>query len=198
MESQDPSRDWLQRFIADARRRNLCTRIGCTTCGAHEFRSGLMAQLGVPESELTAVPLSPLSTDRAEGLLDLMSELKPPERDMSIYSEPMRLMISECWSALGREALPAMQDRLGQSWAGDVLRATIADEDAWMRARQVREEARRGTWQPQAATRSDWAVSGRLQRQRERRLAQERHLFRKKERDKLLWVHGLNDPGKGS
>ncbi len=199
MDSQEPPRDWLQRFISAALRRNLCTRIGCTTCGAHEFRSGLMAQLGVPLSELTAVPLSPLSVDRAERLLDLMSELKPPEPDMTFYSEPMQLMISECRCALGREALPAMQDRLGQSWAGHVLRSIIADEEARLRARQAREEARRCAWEPQAATGADWAVSGRrLQRQRERRLAQERHLLRKKERDKLLWVHDLNDLEKGS
>ena len=197
MDSQEPSRDWLQRFISAALRRNLCTRIGCTTCGAGEFRSGLMARLGVSISEEIGVPVPPLGADRAERLLDLMSELKPPEHDMSLYFEPMQLMISECRCALGREALPAMQDRLGQSWAGGVLRSMIADVQALVRARQAREEARMRGWEAHAATRTDPAVSERrLLRERERRLAQERRLLRKKERDKLLWVHDLNELGK--
>ena len=110
MDSQEPSRDWLQQFISAAVRRNLCTRIGCTTCGAGKFRSELMARFGVPRSEPTTVPLPPLGADRAERLLDLMSELKPPERTMSsrtLDSEPMQVMIYECWSALGGDrALP--------------------------------------------------------------------------------------------
>jgi hypothetical protein len=46
-------------------------------------------------------PLPPLGADHAERLLDLMSALKPPEHDMRFYSEPMRLMIFDCWIALG-------------------------------------------------------------------------------------------------
>jgi len=200
MDSQEPSREWLQQFISAALRRNLCTRIGCTTCGAREFRSGLMARLGIPISEVMTDPLPPLGADHAQRLLNLMSELKPPEHAMNLYSEPMQLMIYDCRCALGGDrALPAMQDRLGQSWAGHVLRAMIADEEALMRARQAREEARVRGWEAHAATRTDPAVGERrLQRKRERRLAQERHLLRKKERDKLLWVHEFNDPGKGS
>jgi hypothetical protein len=155
-----------------------------------------MARLGAPVSELMAVPLPPLGADHAERLLDLMSELKPPEDAMNLYSEPMQLMIYDCRCALGGDrALPAIQDRLGQSWAGHVLRAMIADEEALMRARQAREEARMRGWEAHAAIRTDpVAVSERrLQCKRERRLAQERHLLRKKERDKLLWVHEFND-----
>ena len=82
MDSQEPTGDWLQRFIVDARRRNLCTEIFCTTCGAWEFRSGLRARLGVPVSGLMPAPLPPLGADHAERLLDRMSELKPPEHTM--------------------------------------------------------------------------------------------------------------------
>jgi len=155
-----------------------------------------MARLGVPISEVMTDPVPPLGADHAERLLDLMSELKLPEHAMTSYSEPMQLMIYDCRCALGGDrALPAMQDRLGQSWAGHVLQAMIADEEARMRARQAREEARMCAWEPHAATRAD-SVSvseRRLQRKRERQLAQERHLLRKKERDKLLWVHEFND-----
>ena len=182
MDFQEPSRDWLQQFISAAVGRNLCTRIGCTTCGAHEFRAGLMARLGVPLSELVAVPLPPLGVDRAERLLDLMSELKPPEHDMGFYSEPMRLMIFDCWIALGGDkALPAMQERLGQSWAGPVLRAMI-----------VHEEERRRVWQAHEA-RLVKDHERRLRRDRERQLAQERRILQKKGRDKRFWANAHND-----
>ena len=192
MDPQEPSRDWLQQFISAAVRRNLCTRIFCTTCGAHEFRSGLMARLGVRPSELVAVPLPRLGANRAERLLDLMSELKPPEHDMfsrTLDSESMRLMIYECWSALGGDrALPAMLDRLGQSWAGHVLRAMI-----------VHEEERRRVWRAHEARSDPVKVhERRLQRKQEQQLAQEKRLLRKKERDKLFWANARNDLGKGS
>jgi hypothetical protein len=106
-----------------------------------------------------------------------MSELRRPERAMISYSEPMRLMIYLCWSALGGDsALPAMQDRLGQSWAGHVLQGMIAHEAARRRAWEARKE------------RSDpvKADERRLQRHRERQLAHERRMSQKKERDKLF------------
>ena len=54
----------------------------------------------------------------------------------------MRLMIYDCWIDLGGDrALPFMQDRLGQSWAGRVLGRMIAHEEARRRARQQHEEA---------------------------------------------------------
>jgi len=101
----------------------------------------------------------------------------------------MRLMIYECWSALGGDrALPAMQDRLGQSWAGHVLRAMIAHE-----------EERRRAWQAHEARSDPVKVhERRLQRKQEQQLAQERRLLRKKERDKLWWANARNDLGKGS
>jgi hypothetical protein len=101
---------------------------------------------------------------------------------MILYSEPMRLMFFDCWIALGGDrALPAMQDRLGQSWAGHVLRAMI-----------VHEEERRRVWQAHEA-RSVKDHERRLQRDRERQLAQERRILQKKERDKLFWANAHND-----
>jgi hypothetical protein len=125
-----------------------------------------------------------LGADHAERLLDLMSELKPPEHDMGFYSEPMRLMIFDCWIALGGDrALPAMQDRLGQSWAGHALRAMI-----------VHEEERRRAWQAHEA-RSDPVKDHerRLRRDRERQLAQERRILQKMGRDKRFWANAHND-----
>jgi hypothetical protein len=143
----------------------------------HEFRSGLMAQLGVSLSELTEVPLPQLDVDRAERLLHLMSELKPSERDMSLYFEPMRLMIYDCWIALGGDrALSAMQDRLGKSWAGQVLRAMIEHE-----------EERRRAWQAHEARSDPVKVhERRLQRKQERQPAQESRLCVPKTSSELM------------
>ena len=73
-----------------------------------------------------------------------------------------------------------MQERLGQSWAGHVLRAMIAHE-----------EARR----PMAAheARSVKDHERRLQRKQEQQLAQERRILLKKERDKRFWANARND-----
>jgi hypothetical protein len=40
---EDP--DWLNRYVHDAARRKLCTKVYCTTCGSTEFREGWRAAL---------------------------------------------------------------------------------------------------------------------------------------------------------
>ena len=72
-ETEPSSENWLQKYVSDAVSRPLCTKIGCTTCGASEFRLGLYVRIaGSDTPRLSAAA-------RAEILLGLMSELKPPE-----------------------------------------------------------------------------------------------------------------------
>ena len=37
--------NWRHAYLVDAVTRNLCTRIGCTTCGALDFRRGVLTAL---------------------------------------------------------------------------------------------------------------------------------------------------------
>jgi hypothetical protein len=185
MTSRASTENWLQEFMSDAVRSPLCTRIGCTTCGAYEFRSELRARVagsarssGTPSiANRVGLLLDRMSENHVELLLDLMSELKPPEHDSFAWEGAMRLMIFDCWIDLGGDrALPFMQDRLGQSWAGRVLGRMIAHEEARRRARQEHEARSEDPVRAQER---------RVQRKHERQLRHERRLFQKKERDKL-------------
>lgn len=50
---------WLQAYLADAVARKVCVTIHCTTCGAQEFRRGLLQQLAVHGGEPGSQGLSP-------------------------------------------------------------------------------------------------------------------------------------------
>jgi hypothetical protein len=180
MTSRASTEDWLQQFMSEAVSRPLCTRIGCTTCGAYEFRSELRARIA-GSARSSGMPSI---ANRVELLLDLMSELKPPEHDSFAWEGAMRLMIYDCWIDLGGDrALPFMQDRLGQSWAGQVLGRMIAHEEARRRARQQHEACSNDPVKAQEK---------RVQRKHERQLRHERRLLQKKERDKLWWANAAS------
>jgi hypothetical protein len=168
-ETEPSSKNWLQQYVSDAVSRPLCTKIGCTTCGAYKFRWGLMARI------------SGSKQSRAELLLELMRELKPEEHARFAWEKAMRLMIFDRWSDLGGDgALRLMQDRLGESWAGHVLGKMIACEEARRRARQEHKAC------------SVMAQEQRVQRKQERQLRHERRLLQKKERDKLWWANAAS------
>jgi len=174
MISQKGTENWLQRYVSDAVSRRLCTMIGCTTCGAHKFRSGLVVRVAGSDTWH-------FNADGAKVLLDLMSELKPPEHASLAWERAIRLMVHDCWSDLGGDsALPLMQHRLGQSWAGHVLRKMIAHEEQRRRARQEHE------------ARSIMAQEERMQRKQERRLRHESRLLQKKQRDKVWWINSAS------
>jgi hypothetical protein len=174
------SENWLQQYVSDAVSRRLCTGIGCTTCGAHEFRSGLSARIAASAPSVGVIQL-PSRIEPAQLLLDLMSELKPPKCASSAWDEAARRLIFDCWAYLGGDrALPHMQDRLGPSWAGHVLGRMIANEEACRRTRQEHE------------ARSLKAQEERMQRKEERQLRHDRRLLQKKERDKLWWANAAS------
>jgi hypothetical protein len=37
--------NWLEAYLMEAARKELCTKIFCTTCGALEFRQGVLSAL---------------------------------------------------------------------------------------------------------------------------------------------------------
>ncbi len=54
--------DWLQSYLVSSVSRNLCTTIHCTTCGAMDFRRGVL-QAAVGSSHV-----DPRRIDRADAL----------------------------------------------------------------------------------------------------------------------------------
>jgi hypothetical protein len=180
MTSQASTENWLQQYVSDAVSHRLCTRIGCTTCGAHEFRSGLSARIAGSARSVGVIQL-PSRAEGVEHLLDLLSGLRPPKFASFEWDEALRLLIYDCWGRLGGDsALPHMQDPLGQSWAGHVLERMIAHESASRRASQEHE------------ARSVKAQEERMRRKRERQLRHERRLLQKRERDQLWWANAAS------
>jgi hypothetical protein len=122
-DSQASSGNWLQQYLSDAVTR-CCFESSCTTCGGiPHFRLGLTARI----AEIVGTTGRIGQVDGAELLVELMRELKPPEHPSWKWEKATQLMISDCWSVLGK---PIVQDRLGQSWAGLVAERMIADEEA--------------------------------------------------------------------
>jgi hypothetical protein len=132
-DSQASSGNWLQKYVSATVTRH-CFEPGCTTCGgAFAFQLGLIGRI----AEIVGTVGSDqwgLNAVGAKLLVDLMSELKPPEHPpwrwekvSWKWEKAMQLMIYCCWRVLGK---PIVQDRLGQSWAALVHARMIADEEA--------------------------------------------------------------------
>jgi hypothetical protein len=121
--------NWLQKYVSDQIDRRQCFENGCTTCGgAFAFRLGLTARIA-EIVETAGSDQGGLNADGVNLLVDLLSELKPPEPsslEKERWEKAMQLMIRGCCGVLGK---PIVQDRLGESWAALVLARMIADEE---------------------------------------------------------------------
>lgn len=163
--------DWLEFFIVESLNRQLCTKIMCTTCGALEFRMGLMLSLAQAAGQPLA---SEFDLARAGVLARGLARLKPPLDRSSNWEQAVRLMLFEVWRSVGSATADRkVEPLLTGSWAGEVLAGMKTHE-------RLRQEAR----QRHAET------QGRQQRERAERLRlkQENHaerLERKRERDRL-------------
>lgn len=63
-----PDENWLDRMLNEARLAGVCTRYGCTTCGAKPFRENLAAQI----NELSSGTGSPQSETYIDALKDIL------------------------------------------------------------------------------------------------------------------------------
>lgn len=165
---------WLQEYVEDAVRRQICTRIYCTTCGAREFRNGFWSALAAETGREGAAASDLSDIEAAARALRLVT---PPDEMRWEFDQAVRLLLHELWSScypLGRIYLLAP---LEGSWAGRLLEGMIEHHEA-------REAARRA----HAEFNSPEQIARR--REEKKRLKQERHqqrLAEKKERDRLYW-----------
>jgi hypothetical protein len=111
------SNHWLQALIEDAIERRLCVRIGCTTCGAGEFRQKLSRAL----AENTGLPalrrLTPLTSASLASALAAVQP-RPPEYT---YDDVTRLILYTIWCDCGEQAAEQIWPLLGESYAAGVL-----------------------------------------------------------------------------
>jgi hypothetical protein len=109
--------DWLSDYLRDCTGRNVCTRIHSTTCGTHEFRSGLAKGLG-----LAATPSRYAGFER-EQVLEIASSLGgilSPMLSPLAWEETVRFIIMILWTGspiLDQE----VEKQLVGSWAGEVF-----------------------------------------------------------------------------
>ena len=180
---------WLSGFLDEAAARNLCVRVGCTTCGAMEFRYGLYARaaatLGIAplsrfpgHTRVVKKNVGHLRTDRRiqSELVRQLSFLNPDPAKQLKWIDAIRLIFCELWWTMGvataeREYQPVLEG----TWAGSVLRTMQEHHRHLSEQRRQRELAE-----------STQAVQAR--RQAKRKLKQQAHaerIARKAERDKL-------------
>ena len=163
--------NWLEEYLVEAVRKNLCTRIGCGTCGAMEFRRGALNGL------TNATGQGSHGRFDREAILAMaraLAEVGPTTRDLAELEPAARCILYDLWSAM-----PALDQEieasLAGSWAGSVLhrmKLHHAAREAVHRAEMERQDP------------------AKIQERREekKRIKQERHelhLARKKERDRL-------------
>ncbi|HUU25096.1 MAG TPA: hypothetical protein VMW68_05970 [Methyloceanibacter sp.] len=108
--------NWIAAFLEGAATANLCTRIHCTTCGAIDFRRGLIRKAN--DAQGTDVPAwnDSLAEGTAEGLAHLPADL------IQTHVEALRLVFFELWSNLGDAAFKRIVEaRVRETPAGSVL-----------------------------------------------------------------------------
>src|SRR5688572_3190570 len=109
---------WLQRFIEDAVGRTLCTEIGCTTCGAREFRLGLLEAFA-EHSGRTKPGCFDGESARAVGcdLAGVQPSTTPEEIERAVM-----LILYEVWATLGEAPAESLvAPHLAGTWSGEIL-----------------------------------------------------------------------------
>jgi hypothetical protein len=163
--------NWLQTYLVEAVRRNLCTQIYCTTCGAMEFRRGVLVAL------TEATGWGPRQEWDREGAIEIMRALTtvtPDGTDTQALIPAVQCLLFDLGSGIprfdrGAEAL------LGDSWAGEIRREMKEHHAASVAERRAREEFQD-------------PVRVQQRREEKKRVKQERHRERlalKKERDRI-------------
>jgi len=72
------SENWLHSYLLESVRRDLCVTIYCTTCGAREFRLGVLKALAQAEGRQ---PSRHYDLTSATKIAKALSEAQPGERD---------------------------------------------------------------------------------------------------------------------
>ena len=111
-----PMENWLQAYLVESVRAEVCTQIYCTTCGNLEFREGLDSSLAEASGgELLFWRIRALTIARALAHVHPV----PGEPDLEAAA---RFILYEIWYTLGEvEAERELEAILEGTWAGEVL-----------------------------------------------------------------------------
>jgi hypothetical protein len=169
----DSEGTWLEVFLRDSIGATLCTKIHCTTCGAIDFRRGLLAALAAVTSQQ---PILRIDRQVALSLCRALSRLPAATAEQGDFDPAVRLVLFELWSSVGEAVTQEeLEPILEGTWAGSVLNRMKAHH----RERQVARRAYEAFNDP---------VRVQERRDTRRRLTGEKvaeRLALKKERDRL-------------
>lgn len=129
---------WLYLFIRDSVQKKLCTTIGCTTCGAADFRNNLLRAYATVTG--TAEPAF-LHRESALRIAKALSQVKPLPSDRLVkFEEAARCVLYDLWYAVGNSADQEITPIVSGSWAGDVLQSMKSHyENLQTRRREIAE-----------------------------------------------------------
>jgi len=128
---------WLEVFLRDSIGAKLCTEIHCTTCGAIEFRRGLLAALAAATGQQ---PILRIDRQVALSLCRALSHLPAATAEQGDFDTAVRLILFELWSSVGEAVtLEELERILEGTWAGSVLDGMKAHHRERQLARQAHE-----------------------------------------------------------
>jgi hypothetical protein len=108
--------NWLHEYLGASVRRNLCTRIYCTTCGATEFRHGLLQAVAMATNQ---PPSHTYNQGAAVSLAQALADMRPSDADAIQLENAGRYVIFDICRMIGECEAERI---LGQNWGGNVLR----------------------------------------------------------------------------
>jgi hypothetical protein len=157
---------WLHSYLIESVEKNLCTTIYCTTCGAMEFRGGVVKALARATG---ASPPDGLYRGDAFAICRALADVHPANPADSTMNRAVRCLLFDLCHIIGEGEAGRI---LGESWGGKVLRG-MQEHHAARLAKDRALEAE--------------VANARKRREERKRIAQEKHQRRlalKKERDR--------------
>src|SRR6185312_8325590 len=91
--------NWLEIYLFDCTQRDVCTKVGCTTCGAREFRDGLLAGAA---KQMQRLHLRRLTPDSAAVIAQALAGIGPPDDGrIDRFESAVRSILTTIWTTLG-------------------------------------------------------------------------------------------------
>jgi hypothetical protein len=167
--------NWLQSYLTEALEKKYCIRAHCTTCGASEFKRGLLDALARASGEQQKLEFdgeSILAIGRA------LAQVSPDLNERMSFEYIIRQLITMLWSDIPLFD-NQLEDLLIGSYAGYILEAMKKHYAEEIKSRRQKEEYER-------------PINAQKRHEEKKRLKQEQHQIRlslKKERDRI-WHEG--------
>ena len=124
---------WLQLYLIESVRENRCTRVHCSTCGATQFRRGLLDALA---KETGRGPMKHLDRAGANEVVRGFAAVASPAEAPDAVEEAVRCVLYDLWSGVPM-SVEELESLLAGTWSGEVLKRMKAHHAAREAARHA-------------------------------------------------------------